>query len=60
MAFKKFGSPQPIEVLPELCHVCNQNKAEFNDNGKVICSSCRNAAKQPDESNDESSSEENL
>ena len=42
MAFQKVGSPQPIQVLEEVCSVCGKNKAQFNENGRMICSECRN------------------
>lgn len=41
MPFQKTGSPQPIEVMPEICGMCNQNQAEFNVNGQFVCGSCR-------------------
>ena len=56
MAFKKYGSPQPLEVI-ETCQKCGQNKAEHNVNGTLVCTMCKETKK---ESEDESSSEENL
>lgn len=41
MSFIKTGSPQPLNVMPEICQICGKNKAEFSINGQMICSSCK-------------------
>ena len=41
MAFKKTGSPRPIEVLNNKCQKCGVNKAAVIEDGNLICSSCR-------------------
>jgi hypothetical protein len=41
MAFQKVGSPQPLEVVNDICQECNVNKAEFHIDGKFVCGSCK-------------------
>jgi hypothetical protein len=41
MSFLKTGSPQPLEIVSEMCEECGKNKAQFNVNGKFICSECK-------------------
>jgi ribosomal protein L37AE/L43A len=41
MSFQKVGTPQPLNIVPELCQKCGKNKAEFNLNSMFVCSECK-------------------
>lgn len=40
MPFIKQGTPQPINVLEDLCSVCKDRKATKNVDGKLVCDLC--------------------
>ena len=42
MSFQKVGSPQPFEVVSDICEECGKNKAQFHINGKFVCEECKN------------------
>lgn len=43
MGFMKIGSPQPMEVVSDMCQICGKNKAQFNIKGKLVCSECKDS-----------------
>ena len=45
MSFMKTGSPQPLEIVSDMCTVCGKNKAQFNVNGQLVCGECKESLK---------------
>ena len=52
MSFLKTGSPQPLEVMTDICEKCKKNKAEFNVNGQMLCSTCKDELTKEKPAND--------
>lgn len=49
MSFTKTSTPQPLNVMPDLCETCKVNKAEVNTNGMFLCRLCLEKQTQPAE-----------